>query len=99
MNKINWKIRFSNKTFWVTVIPAIALLVQAVLSVFDITVDFSTTVGKLLVVVDTAFAVMIILGIVVDPTTVGISDSQRALEYTEPKKDEIPTGRKGYPYE
>ena len=34
-----------------------------------------------------AFAVLAILGIVVDPTTQGVGDSEQALTYTVPKKD------------
>lgn len=81
---INWKVRIRNKTFWMTVIPALALVVQAVAAVFGFELDFSTLVGKLLGVVDAVFALLVILGIVVDPTTEGIQDSKRAMTYTEP---------------
>ena len=85
---INWKVRIKNKTFWMTVIPAIALVVQAVAAVFGYTWDFSTLVGKLLTVVDAVFALLVILGIVVDPTTVGVNDSKRAMTYEEPWDDD-----------
>lgn len=39
------------------------------------------------IVEDAAFAVMVILGVVNDPTTDGLSDSKQALTYTEPKKE------------
>ena len=84
---INWKVRFKNKAFWVAVIPAVALVVQAVAAVFGWTLDFSTLVGKLLVVVDAVFALLVILGIVVDPTTDGVGDSIRALGYNKPWDD------------
>ena len=42
---INWKVRIRNKTFWMTVIPALALVVQAVAAVFGVTLDFTTLVG------------------------------------------------------
>ena len=85
---INWKVRIKNKTFWMTVIPAAALVVQAVASVFGFTLDFTTLVGKLLAVVDAVFALLVILGIVVDPTTAGVGDSVRAMGYDEPWQDE-----------
>lgn len=85
---INWIVRIKNKQFWLSVIPAIALVVQAVAAVFGFTFDFSTLVGKLLAVVDAVFALLVILGIVVDPTTAGVSDSKRALSYEEPWEDE-----------
>ena len=85
---INWKVRIKNKTFWMTVIPAVALVVQAVAAVFGFTLDFTTLVGKLLTVVDAVFALLVILGIVVDPTTAGVRDSERAMGYDEPWQDE-----------
>ena len=82
---INWKVRIKNKLFWAELIPAIALLAQAVASVFGWTIDLTTLVGKLLAVVDAVFAVLMILGIVVDPTTEGVRDSKLAMTYDEPK--------------
>ncbi|GAA0057862.1 phage holin [Streptococcus canis] len=85
MKKINWQVRLANKTFWLTAIPAFALLVQAILQVFGIKYDFGDLVNNLLVVVNTAFAFLVILGLVNDPTTKGLSDSEKAMTYTEPK--------------
>ena len=85
--KINWIVRIKNKAFWIAIIPALALVVQAVAAVFGFTIDLSTLVGKLLAVVDAVFAVLVILGIVVDPTTAGVPDSNRAMSYEEPWKD------------
>lgn len=83
---INWKVRIKNKNFWLTLIPAVLLLVQVVAAVFGYTLDFTELDGKLLAVVDALFAVLTILGIVTDPTTEGIGDSKLALTYEEPKK-------------
>ena len=82
---INWKVRIKNRLFWVELIPAIALVVQAVASVFGWNLDFTTLTGKLIAVVDAVFAVLVILGIVVDPTTEGVRDSKLAMTYDEPK--------------
>lgn len=84
---INWTVRMRNRQFWIAMIPAIALLVQAVAAVFGFALDLTTLVGRLLAVVEAAFVVLTIIGVVVDPTTVGISDSGRALGYTEPHDD------------
>ena len=70
------------------IIPALALVVQAVAAVFGFTLDLSTMVGKILAVVDAVFAVLVILGVVNDPTTDGIGDSERAKGYDVPWKDE-----------
>ena len=85
---INWKVRIRNKQFWLAVIPAIALVAQAVAAVFGYTIDLTTLVGKLQAVVNAVFALLVILGIVIDPTTEGVGDSNRAMSYEEPWKDE-----------
>ena len=85
---MNWQVRFKNKAFWVALIPALALLAQAVASLFGFTIDLTTLTGKLLAVVDAVFAVLVILGIVNDPTTKGIGDSERAKSYVEPWADD-----------
>ena len=84
---INWQVRIKNKAFWLTIIPAILLLIQAVAAVFGYKLDFADLQGKLLAVVEALFVVLTILGIVVDPTTKGIADSARALGYDEPHDD------------
>ena len=86
MTNINWKVRVKNKAFWVALIPAILLLVQVVAGVFGYTLDLGELGNKLLEVVNALFAVLAILGIVTDPTTAGVSDSEQAMTYTEPKK-------------
>lgn len=74
MKNINWVARIKNKTFWVTLIPAILLLIQVVASVFGFTLELGDLGNKLLEVVNALFAVLAILGIVADPTTAGIKD-------------------------
>ena len=84
---INWKVRIKNKAFWIAIIPAAILLVQAVASLFGFTIDLSDIGNKLLEVVETVFVVLAIVGVVTDPTTAGLSDSQQALTYDVPKED------------
>ena len=84
---INWTVRWKNKAFWLAIIPAILLLIQAVAAVFGYTLDFTNLNAKLLAVVESVFVVLAILGIVVDPTTKGLGDSARALGYDEPHDD------------
>ena len=85
---MNWIVRLKNKQFWISLIPALALAVQAVAAIFGYTIDLTTLVGKITAAVDAIFAVLVILGIVVDPTTSGIGDSKRALTYEKPWKDQ-----------
>lgn len=85
---INWKVRIKNKNFWITLIPAVLLLVQVVAGVFGYTLNLGELGDKLLAVVNALFAVLTILGIVTDPTTAGVSDSAQAMTYDEPKKED-----------
>ena len=82
---INWKVRLKNKAFWLAAIPAALLLVQTVAALFGISWDFGDVGEKLLAVVNAVFALLTILGVVVDPTTQGLPDSPRALTYKKPQ--------------
>lgn len=84
--KINWKVRIANKNFWLSVIPALLLLIQVVAAVFGFTLDLGDLGNKLLAVVNAVFALLTILGVVNDPTTATLSDSKQAMTYTKPKK-------------
>ena len=39
MTNINWIVRIKNKNFWLTIIPALLLLVQVVAALFGFTLD------------------------------------------------------------
>lgn len=85
--KINWKVRIKNKTFWLTLVPAIIVLIQAVATLFGFTLDMGEMGNNLIALVNALFVVLAILGVVNDPTTSGVSDSSQALTYDKPKKD------------
>lgn len=89
---INWKVRIKNKNFWLAIIPALLLLIQVTAGVFGYELDLGELGNKLLAVVNAAFAVLTILGVVNDPTTATLSDSQQALTYAEPKDDPVVKG-------
>ncbi|NBJ89838.1 phage holin [Acutalibacter sp. 1XD8-36] len=84
--KINWKVRIRNKAFWLALVPAVLLLVQAGAAVFGYSLDFGELGTRLLAFVNAVFAVLALLGIVNDPTTAGVKDSARALTYERPKE-------------
>ncbi len=84
---INWTVRIKNKAFWLAVIPAVLLLIQTVAAVFGYTLDLGDIGNKLIAVVNAVFGVLVVLGVVVDPTTAGISDSKQARGYNFPKED------------
>lgn len=86
---INWLVRIKNKTFWMALIPALFLLAQSILTTigFSPLVNLDELQANILKIVDAIFTVLAILGIVVDPTTKGVSDSVRAMGYEEPNDD------------
>lgn len=83
--KINWTVRIKNKSFWLSLIPALLLLAQAGAAVFGYALDFGDLGNKLMAFVNSLFAVLALLGVVNDPTTQGIKDSAQALTYQRPK--------------
>lgn len=87
LSKINWKVRVKNPSFWVGFIPAVLLIVQQVLIMFGINFDYTVLSEKLTAITASVFVVLAMLGIVVDPTTHGVGDSCKALEYDEPRVD------------
>lgn len=85
---INWKVRIKNKAFWLFAIPAVILLIQSVAAVFGFTLDLGEIGNRLVDVVEAAFVILSILGIVNDPTTATLSDSTNAMTYDKPKAKE-----------
>lgn len=75
--KINWKLRLQSKYFWVALISLIVLLTQQL--GFDI---FPKNWEEVL---NTVLSILILLGVINDPTTAGISDSEQAMDYLVPK--------------
>ena len=87
MKNINWTVRIKNKAFWLAVIPAVLLLVQTVAAVFGYTLDLGDIGNRLVAVVNAVFGVLVVLGVVNDPTTAGMRDSRQAQGYRAPKED------------
>lgn len=77
--KINWKARFKNKTFLITFIALLISFVYQMLGLFDIVPSISedSIVNFLTIIIN----ILATLGVVVDPTTDGIKDSDRAMTY------------------
>ena len=83
---INWRVRIKNRNFWLAIIPALVLLAQTVGAVFGVTLELDDLGDKLVALVNAVFCVLAILGIVNDPTSAGLGDSENALTYEFPKK-------------
>ncbi len=84
--KINWKVRFKNKVWLSTFISLIIGFVYNILAMFDIAPVI--TQNAVTQVVGQVLTLLGLLGVLVDPTTDGLSDSNRAMGYEEPWKDE-----------
>lgn len=84
--KINLQARMKNKTFWLALIPAVLLLVQTIGAPFGYQWDFFILNRQLADIINAAFGVLTLIGVVMDPTTTGLSDSSQAMTYTKPKE-------------
>lgn len=82
--KINWIVRLKNKTFWLTAIPALLLLISQIAALFGFTWDYTPLAQQLSAICGTVFGLLTLVGVVNDPTTDGVSDSSQALTYTKP---------------
>lgn len=81
---INLTVRLKNKAFWLAIVPAVLLLAQVCAAPFGYKWDFVVLNRQIADIINAAFAVLSILGVVTDPTTAGFSDSARAMEYIKP---------------
>lgn len=81
--KINWKLRFGNKVVLTTLIGAIVALVYQVLGLFGVVPTISES--EIVNVAGMVLNVLTLLGIITDPTTTGVSDSDQAMGYNVPK--------------
>lgn len=84
MGNINWSVRVRNVYFWMALVPAVVLLIQMVAAIFGWQLDLSTLQDRIIAAIDALFAVLTIIGVVNDPTTIGVKDSTRAMGYDEP---------------
>ena len=75
---INWKLRFQNKATLLAIASTVILLIQ------QLGIKLPDNIAD---VVNTFLTLLVLLGVINDPTTEGISDSPNALTYAEPKKD------------
>lgn len=84
--KINWSLRLKNKTTLTAIILAVIALVYQVLGLCGVVPGISES--QITEVAGMAINLLCLLGIVVDPTTSGVSDSNQAMEYSTPKKED-----------
>lgn len=85
--QINWKTRIKNKAFWLSFVPAVLLLMQVCAAPFGYEWDFTVLNQQFAAIINAAFAVFTIVGVVNDPNTKGMRDSAQAMTYEKPKAD------------
>ena len=81
---INWKVRLQNKTWLLTMLAAIVAFMYQVLGLLGVVPAISQ--DQITQLIGLVVNILVALGIVVDPTTSGVTDSQQALRYDRPRE-------------
>lgn len=81
--KINWKVRLQNKTWLLAMLAAVVAFAYQLLSLLEIVPAVSQ--DQVTQLMGLVINILVALGIVVDPTTTGVTDSQQAMTYDKPK--------------
>lgn len=76
---INWNPRIKSKKFWLAIVPAFLLVLQTVATPFGYNWDFANIGTQLTAFINAVFGLLSVAGIVIDPTTKGVGDSERVL--------------------
>ncbi len=85
--KINWKVRFRNKAWLASVAALVISFVYGMLEAFEVVPSVSEyRVGQ---IIQGLLTVLGLLGVVIDPTTAGVEDSNRAMGYEYPWNDDV----------
>ena len=86
MTKINWKVRFKNKVWLASFLSLVIGFIFSMLALFDIYPK--VTQSLVMQIVDQVLTFLGLIGVIVDPTTAGLEDSNRAMSYVEPWDDQ-----------
>lgn len=82
--KINWKVRLRNKTWVASLLALVITFAYDLLAMLEIVP--AVTEDRLMSITQTALTLLAGLGVLIDPTTPGMGDSDRAMLYQEPGK-------------
>ena len=80
--KINWKVRLRNKAWLMSIIALVITFVYDLLAMLEVVP--TVTEEWIMGIVQTALTLLTALGVLIDPTTQGVADSERAMLYVEP---------------
>ena len=83
--KLNWKVRFKNKVWLGSFLSLMVGFIYSLLALFDV---FPAVTQNLVVqLMNQVLTFLGLIGVIVDPTTAGLEDSDRAMGYEEPWDD------------
>lgn len=80
--KMNWKVRLRNPVFWTSFLAALVTFVYSVLGLFGVVPGIAQE--QILQIVSAVLSFLATIGVLIDPTTKGLSDSERAMQYEKP---------------
>lgn len=80
--KINWKVRFRNPVWVTSLVALIISTTYQILAMFEIAP--ALTEDTIMQIVSGVVQLLTLVGVMIDPTTKGVGDSDRAMEYNEP---------------
>ncbi len=82
--KINWKVRLKSGPFWVGLISLVLTFVYTILNMTGIVPQFDRK--QIMDVIVMLLQILAFVGVVTDPTTKGLNDSEQAMGYQKPKE-------------
>ncbi len=85
--KLNWKVRFRNRVWLGSFLSLIVSFVYSLLALFDVLPQ--VTESAVLQLLNQVLTFLGLIGVIVDPTTAGLGDSERAMGYAEPWNDRV----------
>ena len=93
MNKINWKVRFKNPQFIFQIGLAVIIPILGYFGIEGTAITSWGVLASLLVeAIKNPYVVMLVVvsiyNAINDPTTTGITDSERAMRYIAPGKED-----------
>lgn len=83
--KVNWKVRFKNRVWLSSFFCTVITFAYNILAMFEIFP--AITQNYVIQIVNEILMFMALIGVITDPTTEGLNDSNRAMSYEEPWSD------------
>ena len=83
--KLNWKVRFKNKIWLGSFCSLVIGFIYSLLALFDVFPQVTESI--ILQLMNQVLTFLGLIGVIVDPTTAGLEDSDRAMSYEEPYRD------------